>query len=197
VPVKLSVCIATIPERTALFSGLLDIIGRGSMHWELVVDDRPRGSVSIGSKRQAMVEQCTGEYIVHLDDDDLVPPDYIATILQALETNPDCVGHFELIEGHGPVPLIAKWSKDAPGWVSGAKAMRQKVAYLRTPFHKTPIRADIVHTIGFMDMHFGEDKDFSDRLRRSRLIRTEVFIPRVMYTYRYTHEDFNTKYGIR
>jgi glycosyltransferase involved in cell wall biosynthesis len=193
---KLSVCIATIPERAEMFSALLDVLGRNYTLWQLIIDDRPRGTVSIGAKRQAMVEECTGDYIVHLDDDDIVPPDYIATILKALESNPDCVGHFELVEGHGPIPLIAKWTKDAPGWVSGAQAMRQKVAYLRTPFHKTPIRADIVRAIGFKDMHFGEDKDFSDRLRQARLIKTEVFIPRVLYTYRYTHEDHNTKYGI-
>jgi GT2 family glycosyltransferase len=193
---KLSVCIATIPERAEMFGALLKLLGPISREWEIVSDDCPRGTVSIGAKRESMLHDCTGDYIVHLDDDDLVPPDYIATILKALESNPDCVGHFELVEGHGPIPLIAKWTKDAPGWVSGAQAMRQKVAYLRTPFHKTPIRADIVRAIGFKDMHFGEDKDFSDRLRQARLIKTEVFIPRVLYTYRYTHEDHNTKYGI-
>lgn len=193
----LSICIATIPERVAQFKALTTTLGPIDVSWEIVSDDRPRGVVSIGRKRQDMVERCKGAYIVHIDDDDLVPTDYVQTIICATETDPDAIGHFELVEGHGPVPKVSKWTNNAPGWLEGPRALRYGVSYVRTPFHKTPIKADIVRQIGFKDMRFAEDKDFSDRLRAARLVKTEVFIPRVLYIYRYSHEDHDIKYGIR
>lgn len=192
----LSICIATIPERAKEYASLLHLLGKHESV-EIVSDGRPRGSVSIGQKRNDMVSRCGGEYIVHIDDDDQVPYDYVSVILKALESKPDCVGHYELVEGLSPVPQLSKWTNAVSRWDSAAQAARLGVSHIRTPFHKTPIKADIVRAIGFADMHDGEDHEFSKRLKASGRIKTEVFIHRVLYIYRYTHMDRNEKFGIK
>jgi hypothetical protein len=183
---KLSVCIATIPERAEQFRALVDFLEVESYkEVELVTDDRPRGSISIGAKRQALNEKATGDYVVHLDDDDWVAYGYIGIILEALKSSPDCVGHFELVEGLSPIPQISKWTNKAIRWEDGQRTrQRHGVDYLRTPFHKTPLKRSHALAVGFNDMGLGEDHDFSKRLQAAQLCRVEVFIPRVLYFYR-------------
>lgn len=184
---RLSICIATLPERQKQFEALVDFLGYDKHEGvELVSDARPRGSVSIGAKRQSMIQQAQGDYVVHLDDDDWVAQNYVGEVLQALVSSPDCVGHFELVEGLGKAPQLSKWTKDARGWEQGHRVrMQYQVDYVRTPFHKTPIKRSHALAVGFKDMGFGEDHDFSKRLQAARLCRTEVFIPKVLYFYRY------------
>lgn len=193
----LTICIATVPERSACFRNLFDMLHRqcGGDTVEILVDGRPRGELSIGAKRQQMNEQARGEYVVHIDDDDWLPSDYVEQVVAALESSPDCVGHYELVEGLAKAPQLSIWTNKAPAWLDGPKAKPYGVAYVRTPFHKTPMRREIALQIGIRDMRFAEDHDFSKRLKESRLIRSEVFIPRVLYFYRYVHQDHATKYG--
>ena len=57
-----------------------------------IIYDIDEGQVSIGVKRQRMLHKANGEYIVFIDDDDLVAENYVDLILGALKTGPDCVG---------------------------------------------------------------------------------------------------------
>ncbi len=185
---RLSILIATVPDREIPFSVLkheLDRQAKG-LPVEIVVDSSPRGSISIGAKRQKMNEGAKGEYVVHIDDDDWVPPEYVLTVVNALGSNPDCVGHYELVEGMGKIPQMSIWTNKAPRWMDGRDAIRAYgVQYARTPFHKTPLKREHALAIGIKDMGHGEDHDFSKRLKEARLCRTEVFVPRVLYFYRY------------
>ena len=196
----LSICIATVPERAAEFAMLHAELSRQAkgLPVEIVVDAAPRGTITIGAKRQALNEKATGSYVVHIDDDDWVPPEYVATILTALESGPDCVGHYELVEGVDASPKIAIWSNRCVKWQEGPRVMQQYgTHYARTPFHKTPLSRAHALAIGFNDLSFAEDHDFSQRLKASGRCRAEAFIPRVLYFYRYKFEEHNTKYGIK
>lgn len=198
--IQLSILIATVPDRQIPFDVLHYELSRQAkgLPVEIIVDDRARGTVSVGTKRQDLIDKAKGQYVVHIDDDDWVPPEYVSTVVHALESKPDCVGHYELVEGHGKVPQLSIWTKNAPRWMEGREAMRlHGVNYVRTPFHKTPLKTAHARAIGIHDLHFGEDHDFSKRLHAARLCRTEVFIPRVLYFYRYAHEQHNIKYGIK
>jgi len=183
----LSVCIATLPERSAQFNALVAFL-RSQGPFELVSDASPRGTLSVGAKRQAMNERATGDYIVHLDDDDWVSDTYIPDILNGIADGPDCIGSYELVQGLAPHPQIAIWTHRAQHWETDRTGRRYGATYIRTPGHKTPIRADIARAIPYADMGFGEDEDYSKRLKASGLIKTEAFIPKVMQHYRYIHK---------
>lgn len=196
----LSILIATIPERAVEFAALQSEIQRQAkgLPVEVVTDNSPRGTLSIGAKRQAMTEKAKGAYVVHIDDDDWIATDYVSSITKALDSGPDCVGFYELVEGMADKPQLSLWSIRVPRWAEGgAYLQRHGVYYMRTPFHKTPIKREHVLSVGFKDMPFAEDHDFSKRLQAKGLCKREAFIPRVMYHYRYKLEDHNTKYGIK
>jgi glycosyltransferase involved in cell wall biosynthesis len=55
---------------------------RGIMSYECV-DKR----LTIGEKRNLLVDRARGEYIIHFDDDDFYSPHYVATMLEAMRQN--------------------------------------------------------------------------------------------------------------
>jgi len=68
--------------------------------------------------------------------------------------------------------------------------------YVRNVTHFNPVRKELAIRVGFKDLRFGEDKEYSDRL--TQLCKTEVFINRKLFHYRYTNkEPHNKKYGIK
>lgn len=64
-----------------------------------IIDYDP--NLSIGAKRQRMLDSVdNAEYVVYLDDDDLVGFDYLAEIYNAMETSPDCIA-IQSFKSHG------------------------------------------------------------------------------------------------
>ena len=150
--------------------------------------------MSIGAKRQKMLEEANGEYVVSIDSDDDVKDYYADELFKAFENNPDCVG-FE-IEVKGMRGKLASASNMWPRWENKrVKHKARRYDYTRTPYHKTPIKREIALQIGFPDKRYAEDIDFSNRLKESGLIKTELYIQKPMYIYKYEYEDKNTKYG--
>lgn len=188
---RLSVLVCTIPSRKPLFDKLVRHLKSQSRSTEFeVLSDCDNKTISVGAKRQKLLEIATGDYVSFIDDDDTVPDDYIDSILEAIESEPDSVGF--AIHCSGCEGVTASASNRWKDWAEKTGGFD----YVRTPYHKTPIRREIALQIGFKDMRFGEDYDFSKRLKQSGLIKTEVYIPKIMYYYRYKFEDPKTKFGM-
>lgn len=191
---KLSILIATIPQRQPLFVKLMaDIERQASGHpVEVLYDAAPKGAMSIGAKRQALLERASGDYITYVDDDDGVADTYVSDILKAIEGGPDCVGFQIEVHGMGGVRMASasnryeRWEENVDGF-----------DYVRTTYHKTPVRRDHALAIGFKDMRFAEDHDYSMRLKASGLLHGEAYIRKVLYIYRYRYESINIKFGIK
>ena len=184
---SLSVLIATVPEREVMFDKLLlEFISQGIRP---IFDSRPRGRVSIGQKRQDLLNLAMTDYIVYFDDDDWPKPDYIESITGAIQSGPDCVG-FKIAmttNGANPQTCIHSLRNDVWQFKDGI--------YLRNVTHFNPVKRSLALQVGFEDLRFGEDKIYSDKI--SKLCHTEVFIDKYLFDYRYTtHEPSNKKYGI-
>jgi hypothetical protein len=82
----LSILIPSVFERDP--SDLLDSlniqIGDKSIELLVLTDNRRR---STGHKRQALLDAARGQFVTHMDDDDMVSGDYVAEILKAIEFN--------------------------------------------------------------------------------------------------------------
>ena len=174
---KLSILICTIQARQEMFEKLAYFIQKQIKDPTQVELRylRDGGDLSIGMKRQILLEQAAGKYVCYVDDDDMVADYYVMAMLKALELNPDCVG----IKGL----LIRKYRCDAQfihsiqysGW--GEKNGQ----FYRTPNHLNPIRKSIALQVGFKDISHGEDRAYSDLVYP--LLKKEVMIEQPLYYY--------------
>lgn len=136
----------------------------------------------VGWKRQALIEKANGKWLAHIDSDDEVTPDYIRLILEALKHNPDVVGFEGYYTENGNNRTKWRISKDLPYITTQENG--QKV-FLRFNNHLSPIKKEIALKIGYRNIGFGEDYDYALRLKNSGLIKTEYYIPKEIYHYKY------------
>jgi hypothetical protein len=190
--IKLSILIATIESRAALFAELYLKIDRQKTQEVEILSEIDNKQISIGRKRQILLERAKGDYVVFIDDDDDVSMDYIDQILQAIKTEPDCVGMLIDCDMQG-VKQNAIASLRYKNWGENKDGFK----YIRSPYHKTPVKRWIALKAGFPDKRFGEDYEYSMRLINSGLLKTEVMVKSPIYFYRYKYENPKTKYGIK
>lgn len=191
---KLNILICTIPNRVNQFNLLkhhlqTQINELGAQKEVKILSKLDNKEISVGAKRQLLLEEATADYIVFIDDDDMVPYFYVEKLLSAISLAPDCIGFKILCKGTKGVTASAslKWGD----WAENVEGFD----YVRTIYHKNPIKREIALQIGYKDMRFAEDYDYSKRLKESGLLNHEVFIDEVMYEYRYAYENPKTKYG--
>lgn len=146
--------------------------------------------ISVGKKRQNLLEQAAGDYVCYVDDDDWVSDTYVDDILKALESGPDCVGFLITCTTNGKNPRKAIASMRYKEWLEN----RDGYSHCRTIYHKTPVLRSIALKVGFPDLRYGEDRVYAKGV--TARVKTEVFVNKVCYFYRFNSEPFSAKYGI-
>lgn len=192
---KLSILIPTTHRNKAEYHMLLQEIYAQITDQVELLTCYDQKEMTIGAKRQYLIEQATGEYVVFIDDDDWIAPEYISSIMQAIEDNPDGIGFYQRCTSNGQFAGFSNLSGKYDEWADNVDGF----AHVRTLYHKTPIKRNIALKIGFdKSLRFAEDHDFSKRLKKSGLIQNEVHIPFVLYYYRHSSkEDHEIKYGFK
>jgi glycosyltransferase involved in cell wall biosynthesis len=141
-----------------------------------------------------------GEYIAFQDDDDLMPPDRITVLYEALNQHPSgvlAVGDWEAIDedgnptGHRWLPERSTKLQDPILFHDGYKA----ILWPEVPAapHTTLFRKSDGEKIGWFDTRFvkaSEDKDFFARLGQLGPI---VYVPKVVSYYRRGHTSLTSK----
>lgn len=189
---RLTIGLPTIVQRAPEFARLHAHIARqaeGKPVEILVACDNKE--ISIGKKRQNLLQEAKGEWITMVDDDDWVSDTYVDDILAALQESPDCVGFLIQCTRNGKHPVMAKASLAYKRWGENQDGF----AHVRSPYQKTPVRRSIALKVGFPDLRYGEDRVYSEGV--VKLCQTEVFINRVLYNYRFRAEPFSLKYGFQ
>lgn len=176
--VKLSILIPSLDSRKDMLEQLQSVINAQKTDAVEVVVVSDSGQMSIGQKRNMLLSQSRGQYVAFVDDDDMIPPDYVSRILKALESNPDCTsltGRIVFSDGYSR-PFIHslkydKWVDDHEGKV-----------YYRPPNHLNAIRRDLAVKAGFPPWNSGEDRYFSHHVRPT--LKREEWIEGVLYEYK-------------
>lgn len=171
----LSVLICSLHNRKASLDKLLErLIPQMNAFTEVIIA-ADNGEISIGAKRNKLLDSANGEYICYIDDDDLVSENYISRILKALEAKPDCVGIEGMITVGGKNPKKFLHSIRYQVWEE------KDGVYLRYPNHLNPIKKLLALQARFTQKNHGEDADYSDRVKP--LLKTEVYLDEPIYFY--------------
>lgn len=148
--------------------------------------------ISVGRKRQLLLENASGGFVVGFDSDDWPAQDYVISIVSAIKSNPniDHVGFYELCTFNGERPRLSLFSIRYHKWGENVDGHH----YIRCANPKSVIRREKALQVGFEDSRFGEDIKFSEAV--TPLLVSEVFIDKILYHYRYVDTEFNERYGI-
>lgn len=181
---KLSILIPTLPARISTFSVLINNL-REQIRILKVEEDveilaiMDCKGMTIGDKRNKLLELAKGEYVCSIDDDDNVPIYYVSNILKVINagTKPDCIAikgviKFENTNEERIFVHSLKYDKDTQINVFTVG---------KSPNHLNPVRREIALKVPFKKMNYGEDRLWALELRSK--LKTEVLIEQIMYVY--------------
>lgn len=179
---KFSILIPSLNRRKHYLDRLLSVLNpqlNDDVEVIINVDD---GEKSIGTKRNELLQKATGDYIAFVDDDDMVEPYYIKEILTAIEKQPDVIGiHLLHIEDNVLRGLTYHSLKYTHWWDELNKENPSLRNYYRNPNHLNPVKREYALAIGFPEINFAEDKDYSYRILP--YLKSEIYIEKPIYHY--------------
>jgi glycosyltransferase involved in cell wall biosynthesis len=180
--ISLSILIATMPSRINKCANMLSdldfqLLANSCLDIVEILHDISM-NYNIGSKRNKLLQQAKGEYIVFIDDDDEITSNYVSLILDACKSGADCIGISGIITTNGADKRQWHISKDYGSWYTGADG-----TYYRTPNHISPVKRELALRVGFPEVSFAEDAEYSRRLLP--LLKSEVKIEQNIYHYKF------------
>ena len=174
---KLQLLCLTMPTRTEFFARLYKALDAQLDHKNTGLLARMCDrQLTLGENREILRQASRGEYIAFVDDDDTVAEDYISSILPLLD-GVDYIG-FNVQCSIDGVPLknVTRHTLSAEGWYE------DESGHWRDISHLNPMRRDLALLEPFEGGH-GEDVRWADRMRKRGVVKTEHYIPKVLYNY--------------
>lgn len=180
---KWQILIPTIPEREESFNRLnnelIRQIGERQDVSVLSLNSKPKsdGGLSIGAKRQKLVDMATAEYISFVDDDDRVAPNYVDEIYKALETGKDiiCFDQFVTLDNYWS---ICSFHMEYPN--EQAKPHQFK----RQPFHVCPHKLIHARNSQFPNKGYSEDWEYMKGVLNQ--VKTHLKINEILHHYNHS-----------
>lgn len=164
-----SVLIATIPGREASLQSLLQSIREKvarlapelRVEYCIKFDNR---EMSIGLKREHLLQNAQGKYTSFVDDDDAITDAYIEDLVATIR------GNYPVMRIRGQIADYT-FTHSLSNPLDGV--MAQNGVFVRPPNHLNPMLADIAKLIHFKDATYGEDLEWTLRLAKSAFLTHE------------------------
>ena len=175
----LSILTPAVPSRMNTLGRLCEELARqiGDLPVEhLVLLDNKRRTV--GGKRDALLRAARGRYVAYLDDDDWVSPDYVASLLGAMESDPDVITFLQEASVNGAKGQIDfRLGNPNEPFCPGGTARRNA-------WHVCAWRRSLAILSHFPASNYGEDWAFAAPLCALAGIG-ESHVERVLHFYQY------------
>jgi glycosyltransferase involved in cell wall biosynthesis len=179
----LSILMPTLDDRKHFFnhisqklSNQIKQVGEKDVEFLFYCDNRER---TTGHKRNVLLQQARGKFVVFVDDDDDVSPNYVDLICKAIRQHDvDAIGICGIYTENGlnPKPFI-----------TGRKYNWETIGntYCRFVNHISPIKRTIAQQFDFPDLTIGEDYQWTMAIRDSGLVKTDYIIQDKVYFYEF------------
>lgn len=184
----LNILIPSIPERSKLLNLLVAKLQEqidycykyhkelGDVH--LIVDNSKRfldGGLSIGEKRDSLLNRSFSEYICFLDDDDNIAPNYVETLLRLCNEGKDVCTFKSLFMCDG------YWTIIDMGLNNDNQQATPDSEVKRNVWHVCPIKRDIAINYSFSDLNHNEDWTWMEQVLKD--IKTEAKSNKIIHNY--------------
>ena len=189
-----SILIPTIKRRqeqfTQLYLELLRQIQKNKLEQKVeVIFDLDDQTMTVGEKRNRLLQASRGTYISYIDDDDEVAPDFVSQIYQKLMTSPDCVNLVGILRTPGqPEQRFEHSLKYSTGYTD------PQTNQICSPiYHLNPIKRAIAMQFQFPHQNFNEDTSWAAALHQAGLLKQEAVITQPLYFYNYDPQKSQAK----
>lgn len=180
---EFQVLIPTVPQRREFLELLLAELTRQGVPF--LVDDRP--GLSVGQKRNELIDRASAPYVTFVDDDDWVSHNYGEVISDALLNNRgqldtllyDVVTTVDDGMPRGSFLSFDLDSTDLPD------------CYLRIPNHLMVWRRELATRERFPPINKGEDADWANRMRRH--VGRWARVRGLLYFYEFLYSNTTTQ----
>lgn len=184
----ISILIPTMNVRKNLFKKVLQEVERqiaenpeirAEVLWE--ADD---GELTLGQKRNVLMDRCTGKYHCFVDDDDVLSPNYLKTFVPMITSGVDydCASFVGAHYKRGVFNKLFHHSLQFKEWYETDERFIRSISPMNL------IKTDIVRQVRYKDIRDTEDHEFSIRLMDSGLLKTEFQIDPNYPIYHYIDE---------
>lgn len=183
-----SILICTIPDREYSFSKLISELYRQITYCdtthptlgdvEIKVDATKKfndGGLSIGSKRQNLLNQANGKYVLYLDDDEHISPDYVETLLRLCYEDKDVCTFRSLAK------LANNWALIDMALENENEQINPYGITRRKPWHVCPVKRELAQQFEFENISYGEDWNWFGQVLK--LCETEAHTDKIIHNY--------------
>lgn len=193
----LSLLIPSIPERKHKLLKLLaelykQILAIHKDHptldiVEILIDDSKKfldGGLSIGEKRNALLQRASGKYLCFLDDDDEITPNYIEQLVRMCNAGKDIVTFRTLVKNDYYWALLDMSLINRINTEVNPEGIVE-----RTPWHICPVLSELAKQEQFSNLNHNEDWDWMQRVLTR--VKTEEHTDIILT--QYNHSEMNSE----
>ena len=173
----LTALVLTIPGREEYLTILKSELERQGV--TVLIDDRP--SITIGEKRNNLIQACQTKYFTFIDDDDWISHNYVQKIVQRIHNGRDydLINFYALFKSRADQRLVI--------YNSDFENENLPKVFKRKSNHLMCWRTEHVRDYKFQHINFGEDTIWAE-LASSKVER-ESLIDSVLYFYEFSLTD--------
>lgn len=172
----ISILIPTMKPRERLFRKVLAEVERQIRETpEIRVEvlwESDNGEMTLGHKRNVLMDRCTGKYHCFIDDDDVIAPDFLKVFVPMVRSPVD----FDCASFVGAHYVRGKFNKLFHHSLEYSEWLEFPDRYVRSVSPMNMIKTSIVRQVRYKDIRNTEDHEFSKRLVSSGLLKTEFKI---------------------
>ena len=186
---ELSILILTLPTRIDSYATLIkslnqQVIENNLINRVQILTLCDTKEISVGEKRNILLNKSCGRYVCFIDDDDVIAPNYLIKIISALSSNADvitfCGDYMEnSIRTEFSISMVHRGNFNHPN------------IFYRLPNHLCPVKREIALSCQFTDKNYGEDSDYAEKI--NKYLKNEYHIQDKLYFYMYNSNTSQTK----
>jgi len=182
---KLSILICALPTRLDSLAALYRKLNSQKIGRAVeIITLTDFKDITVGEKRNLLVQMAAGDYVAFIDDDDDVSDDYVSQIMEAIDQDPDCVSIKCWETTNGKNRTLVNFTIEAG---KNHRVGREKF-YL--PNHICAIRSRIAKEHKFEHINLSEDHKWAAAIQPD--LKREVCIGPV-YFYNFVRSKSETR----
>jgi glycosyltransferase involved in cell wall biosynthesis len=188
--ILLSILIPSIPERKSklenlqlILNGQIQKVETTNIQIEVLTDSSVRyldGGLTVGEKRNGLVQNANGKYLCFLDDDDTPSPRYVSELVKLCQENKDVCCFRTLVKLDDYWGLVDHSINNPIN-----EQMTPNGLTFRKAWHVNPVRSDFAKKHTFSNVNNAEDWNWMERVLTE--VKTQAKTNEILL--QYTHSS--------